>query len=133
MNPARYLPSDAANGVETWAKQWLEEVANDMRSVLADASQVRARNERLASYLPTLTTLAASYQHQVDKYVRTYKALYPKPDKGINEWRERCDEETRDMRRIVDLCEKFKEDIRTRLSVAQSNLASIREETKARV
>lgn len=105
-------------------KRFLLEVHRDLALILDEdqASEVRARTERLSSYLGRLNTALASYRQFMDFKRNVWVRDHPKPEKGVTEWRDSMDAELSEPKRICEYVEGTIKSIDTRISATQSNM-----------
>lgn len=111
----------------TWLFEFLkEEVLPDAGGILADddLEEQRARNERLAAYLSSMTVSLYAFRTFLDARRAKWIRDNPKPEKGVTEWREAFDLEVSAYRNLTEMLADLIEVIKTKVSVTQSNLKS---------
>ena len=123
----------AQTSVRQWQDSWLREVSHDVQTCLEvdDLDKLRARNERLSSYLATLTILMGSHRTHIDKKRDEYAEHNLRPiEKGITSWKEGEKHFLREADSDYEFLVNFHQDISTKISVCQSTLRTKSEESK---
>lgn len=115
--------------IEPWAFKLLVEVHTHLAQVEDERQDVlRARNERLSSYVGTLNSLLSAQRQKLHHQRNKYIAEHPKPEKGVTEWREEVEAAGYDTKLLCEHVEAVIKAIETRLSITQSNLRSMGQE-----
>jgi hypothetical protein len=125
FRPASLLPIPQGNTAREWISAWLTQIAQDVQSTHYtddNPNEVRNRNERFGSYLPTLSTVIEEYEMQCNKLRVAFEYANPKPEKGITEWRERREQALHDLTPTLNLVKRWHEDIASRISTSQTAL-----------
>lgn len=115
--------------IEAEAFKLLVEIHGHLANIEEERQDVlRARNERLSSYLGTLNTLLSAQRQKLHHQRNKYIAQHPKPEKGVTEWREDVEAQGYDTKLLCEHVETVIKAIETRLSITQSNLRSMGQE-----
>lgn len=123
-----HVPKDVT--LKEFVERFMSNLTIVLNSPIADIddpaglSKLREKNEKLSGYLGTVSVLIALYKETVDSKEKEFADGNPAPEKGITAWKENRDLYTLRPRRILQLLEDLRENVLTRLSVAQTNIRS---------
>ena len=123
MNFANFLPILRGQSVRDWQDTWLRSVVKDSSSILEidNLDAISQRNERLSSYLSTLTTLIGSHTANLTEKRKAYREKFPPPSgSGVTAYndREKLELDTlfNDLKFLGDLHDNLK----TKISSSQT-------------
>lgn len=129
MFAEKMLPIPEGQTFGTWCTTWLQDIKSDLYSIIPnDGNAVRQRNERFASYLPTISTLRYVYRGKIRLQIDLFNIENPKPERGVTEHNARRDSHTAELRYTLEYLEQLHGDVERRISVAQSDLSFTRAE-----
>ena len=135
MNFNKLLPIPKGESVSAWQETWLKEVCTDVHTYLTvdNLDDFRNRNERLSSYMATITTLMAAHDAHMNDMRERYERDNPRPEtgeKGITTWKEGERAFLRRAQSDYTFLEGLHNDINVKLSQSQTALRTKADEVK---
>jgi ABC-type transporter Mla subunit MlaD len=128
----KLLPCEPTE-VNEWVFGYLKKVHASLAAIIEDTesaeAEMRARNERLSSYLGMLNTVLTSFRQKMDSERNRFVREHPRPERGVTEWRDNMDARLAECKRICEHVEGVIKAIETRLSITQSNLKNMAKES----
>jgi hypothetical protein len=123
MKLIELLPIPKGSEFQDWCSKWLVEMSTDLNSIIVDDPDAMAkRNERLAAYLGTLTTVKAIYRERARNARNKFYETQSRGSRTVKEFEEARDRDTAAYRYMRDLVDDLHSDILSRISVSQTNL-----------